>query len=217
MEVTHIVQQGEYMSRIAEQYGFPDWKVIYDHPKNKDLKEKRPNPNLLFPGDRVIIPQKEYKELNLQTGKGEKIKVKTSKTLFRVRLKGVNNKPLKNSRYTLQLGDDQSEGTTDGDGVVEHLLPTNVRRAVLKVSFEDALGSATETCMLNIGDMDPVDEFSGQRARLTNLGYDAEGAPTKDDPRFLRAVEEFQCDNKLKVDGDCGPKTQSKLKEVYGL
>jgi len=33
---------------------------------------------------------------------------------------------------------------------------------------------------------------------------------------FLSAVEEFQCDNGLTVDGDCGPNTQAKLKEVHG-
>ena len=30
------------------------------------------------------------------------------------------------------------------------------------------------------------------------------------------AVEEFQCDNNLTVDGICGPVTQAKLKQVAG-
>jgi len=34
--------------------------------------------------------------------------------------------------------------------------------------------------------------------------------------KFRSAVEEFQCDHDLTVDGDCGPQTQAKLKQVYG-
>ena len=35
-------------------------------------------------------------------------------------------------------------------------------------------------------------------------------------PEFEMAVEEFQCDQGLKVDGICGPQTQAKLKKLYG-
>ena len=33
---------------------------------------------------------------------------------------------------------------------------------------------------------------------------------------FLSAIEEFQCDHGLVVDGKCGPATQAKLKQVHG-
>jgi hypothetical protein len=33
-----------------------NWRTIYDHPSNADFKRKRPNPNLIFPGDRIFIP-----------------------------------------------------------------------------------------------------------------------------------------------------------------
>ncbi len=62
---------------------------------------------------------------------------------------------------------------------------------------------------LSSSDMTP----SGQQARLDNLGYFASDG---DDDAFKSAVEEFQCDNSLTVDGDCGPATQAKLKQVYG-
>jgi murein L,D-transpeptidase YcbB/YkuD len=57
---------------------------------------------------------------------------------------------------------------------------------------------------------------SGQVALLKILGYSA-GDVNQPDPRALRsALEEFQCDNGLQVDGVCGPKTQPKLKRVHG-
>jgi hypothetical protein len=69
---------------------------------------------------------------------------------------------------------------------------------------------------VRIGDLDPVNEETGQMARLANLGYYRASLDKPDQDELLSAIEEFQCDNKLAVDGDCGPKTQAKLKEVHG-
>ena len=70
---------------------------------------------------------------------------------------------------------------------------------------------------LSIGGLDPLDEESGQRQRLNNLGYNAGEVDSQDPQQFKSAIEEFQCDFKVKpLDGICGPVTQAKLKEVYG-
>src|ERR1051325_8947818 len=55
---THVVKKGESLSTIARQYGHSDWKAIYDHPANAGFKKKRPNPNVIHPGDVVVIPDK---------------------------------------------------------------------------------------------------------------------------------------------------------------
>ena len=59
-------------------------------------------------------------------------------------------------------------------------------------------------------------EKSGQVGRLENLGYHAGSGTPEEERLFRRAVEEFQCDHKLAVDGVCGPQTQAKLEEVHG-
>src|SRR5262249_8508870 len=73
---------------------------------------------------------------------------------------------------------------------------------------------------IKVGHLDPVEEVSGQQARLNNLGYFAgplEGKTEEENQAlFLSAIEEFQCDHGLRVDGICGPQTQAKLKEVHG-
>ena len=69
---------------------------------------------------------------------------------------------------------------------------------------------------IKIGDLDPVTEISGQIARLNNLGYFAEDIKSPDHVTVESAVEEFQCDNNLAVDGVCGPNTQAQLKKVHG-
>ena len=62
-----------------------------------------------------------------------------------------------------------------------------------------------------------MSERSGQQERLRNLGYLADPLPGDDPEELFRiAVEEFQCDHKLAVDGKCGPATQAKLRDVHG-
>ena len=61
-----------------------------------------------------------------------------------------------------------------------------------------------------------MDEVSGQLKRLRNLGYYALPDEQPDTKLFLAAIEEFQCEHDLNVDGVCGPLTQAKLKDVYG-
>ncbi len=69
---------------------------------------------------------------------------------------------------------------------------------------------------LKIGHLDPVDVQTGQIARLNNLGYFAGPLDPLDEKLLLSAIEEFQCDKGLQVDGKCGLKTQAKLVEVHG-
>ncbi|MCP5420932.1 MAG: N-acetylmuramoyl-L-alanine amidase [Gammaproteobacteria bacterium] len=58
MPGNHIVQQGENLTVIARKYGFPDWRVIYNHPNNQAFRKRRPDPNKIFPGDQIFIPNK---------------------------------------------------------------------------------------------------------------------------------------------------------------
>ena len=62
---SHTVEKGECMTSISRQYGFADYHTVYDHPQNKGLKDKRKNPNMLFPGDEVFIPEHEPKEVQI--------------------------------------------------------------------------------------------------------------------------------------------------------
>lgn len=55
-QVTHVIQRGESLSAVGRQHGVT-WQQIYFYPLNAGFRSKRPNPNLVHPGDRVFIPQ----------------------------------------------------------------------------------------------------------------------------------------------------------------
>ncbi|CAM3763489.1 LysM peptidoglycan-binding domain-containing protein [Flavobacterium branchiophilum] len=52
------LKHGETLSQIASDYGYNswDWKIIWDHHINSDLKNKRQKPENLLVGDKIIIP-----------------------------------------------------------------------------------------------------------------------------------------------------------------
>ena len=114
-------------------------------------------------------------------------------------------------RYTeceLRVGLTCYKLATDGEGRIEKRIPISATSGKLTIQGM--------VFPFQIGYLDPIDEVTGCQARLNNLGYYAGPLGQADDKRIRLAVEEFQCDHGLKVDGVCGPNTLSKLKEVHG-
>ena len=70
MGTYHTVVQGEYLSGIAKKYGFSSHKKIWDHAQNAELKKQRQNPNVIFPGDQLFIPDKRIRKNPGTRGKG---------------------------------------------------------------------------------------------------------------------------------------------------
>jgi N-acetylmuramoyl-L-alanine amidase len=68
MPKKHIVKQGECISSIADAHGFfPD--NIWNDAANTKLRGKRKDPNVLYSGDVVVIPDKQSKEESCATEK----------------------------------------------------------------------------------------------------------------------------------------------------
>jgi LysM repeat protein len=210
----HTVKQGEYLSKIAKQYGFADYKVIWNHPKNAEFKKKRKNPNILYAGDELFVPVKEGKDLSGATEQKHRFKVMRSPLKLRLVLKDIGYKPLANTKCVLHVDGEQFELTSDAKGLVEYAIRSTAEQARLQV--DDPNSPIDLEVPIHIGHLDPVDTEPGQKARLNNLGYNAGPLDKEDEALFKSAVEEFQCDQKLTVDGKCGPKTQDKLQEAHG-
>jgi hypothetical protein len=214
MPKEYIVQQGEHLSSIAADHGFPDYLPIWNHPDNAALKAQRKDPNILFPGDVVVIPEQESKTVSGETEKRHTFVVTRRLLKLRIVLRDEMGLPLANIPCKLTIEEQTWELNTDANGLLEHDISPYARTAQLLV--QDSKTGEEMEFPVRLGDLDPVDELSGMMARLNNLGYDAGNLDTPEAERFSSSVEEFQCDHGLDVDGKCGPMTQAKLKEIHG-
>lgn len=215
MAITHIVEQGECLAGIAKGYGFYNWKTIYDYPENRDFKDKRPNPNIIFPGDKIIIPDKKSKGESIETGKKIKIKLKIQHTYLRIILKDDEGNPLANVPYKLQVGSATFEGKTNEKGLLENNVPSNITEGTLTVIKQNVFGD-NYTWILKINSLDPIEEITGVQARLTNLGYRCGSIDGIKGPHTEAAIKIFQRKNGLTPNGQLNEETRSKLKELYG-
>ncbi len=150
------------MASLAKSHGFRDWRTIYDHPDNDDLRGRRPNPNHLHPGDEVVVPDKEQRVEERSTGARHAFVVRGAPTTLRVRLRGMHA-----LRYRLEVG----EGVYEGAGtMVEHDIEPDEEEAMLHVWLADT-EAPTITWRLALGQVDPIEEDSGAKRRLDNLGF----------------------------------------------
>ena len=218
MPTVHIVKQGEYISGIANAYGFSSYKKIWDDPQNAQLKLQRKNPNILFPGDRLVIPDKEERVEARATDARHRFQTVGDRLMLQLTIRTNDNEPVAHSDYTLEVEAETDRKQTDGNGSLEKTIKPGAQTGRLLLKSDDFGLDLKVT--LAIGHLDPIETVTGQIARLNNLGYDAgdvqEPESDADRLRFRSAVEEFQCNEKLRVDGVCGPKTQEKLKAVHG-
>src|SRR4029078_409649 len=119
----HLVKQGECLSSIAEEYGFSDWQIIYGHGENAALRTRRPDPNLLYPGDELYIPERDPGGQACQTDQRHTFVLSTKRTYVNVRVQDPAKQPIKNVPYKLLLDGLEVEGTTDSDGWVKTVVP----------------------------------------------------------------------------------------------
>ena len=211
----HTVAQGEHIPGLAWTYGFSDYRTIWNHPNNAQLKSKR-DPNVLFPGDVVFIPDLEHREEARSTDQRHEFVLSRPVLKLRITLEDQFEKPIAGTPCVLVVDSDSKELTTDGKGKLELEVPPSAKQGVLIIRDSKQTPHAEIPIPIKIGHLDPVEEITGQQARLKSLGYLFGEVDGKESDDFESAVEEFQCDHHLTVDGKCGPQTQAKLKQAYG-
>jgi N-acetylmuramoyl-L-alanine amidase len=212
----HSVSQGEHVCGIAANYGFSDYKTIWNHPNNADLKKLRQNPNVLYPGDSLFIPDREIKEYPRATDQSHKFKRKGTTLKLRLTLQDQYEKPIANATCVLTVGAESRTITSDGSGKINETIPFTASECLLLIQDAEQTPYGGAAIPIKIGHLDPIDEISGQQGRLSALGYYWGPIDGLSSPDFLSAVEEFQCEHDLTVDGICGKNTQAKLKQVHG-
>jgi hypothetical protein len=209
--MVHDVEQGEHLFRIARQYGFRNPYTVWKDSNNASLRDLRSNPNVLFPGDQLFIPERQEKTEVRSTNQVHQFVAELQNLRLAIVVRDANSDPIANEQCVLAVELvylQVNSLTTDEQGRIEQEIDSTAIGGEVRIRGQ--------VYFLKIGDLDPVSELSGQRARLANLGYYFGDGSIIDEAELRTAVEEFQCDYELSVDGVCGPKTQQKLLEVHG-
>jgi hypothetical protein len=214
----HTVLQGEHLARIALRYGFLDWQSVYEHPKNAELRSRRPNPNVLLPGDKVYIPDIRSKGAACSTGRTHIFRL-AGEHCVRIVVKDASGKPYANAKYQMTIGDEVRGGTTDDKGALYEYVRKSTEDAELKL-LDLGLGWT-----LKIGFLDPLHDqeqdaliVTGVKARLRNLGFYAGEVDSNLDDDAKEAVKRFQRSvlKRDEPDGDLDAETRNALQQEHG-
>jgi hypothetical protein len=216
MSTVHVVKQGDCLYRIAKQYGFADWHTIYDHADNEAFRHKRPNPNVIFPGDEIAIPDKDTKQITLPTTTKHKLKVKRPKVMLRIKLENELCEPLAGKQFELAFGEELHEGSTDGDGILEVKVKASDEVGELTVWGSGDREAERWFWHIRVGHLDPVEELVGVRQRLNNLGFYCEPKGEEPDDTLRFAVKGFQRIEGLDATGEVDDATRGKLVALHG-
>ena len=203
MPTRHEVQQGDCLSSIAAQYGI-SWEKIWNHGDNADLKQRRKDPNVLFVGDVVVVPDVAPKEQACATDKRHEFKAKRKPTRIKIRLT-IDDEPRTNLKFELQVAGTTVSGSTDGSGFLEAQIPPDAQSGLLVLGDKEP----RETYELGFGTLDPLETNEGIEKRLNALGLD-----TEDD--LEGAIRSFQAKHKMTVTGTVDDALRQKLKEQFG-
>jgi hypothetical protein len=215
MSQSHTIRQGEHASSVAAKYAFRDYRTVWESPDNALLREQRQNPNVLAPGDEVVVPDKAQKAMPVAVDMRHRFRAAVPNLWLRVTLHHFDDRPLANLRCEMSLDTGKKlEVNTDETGTLETRIPRTAKLARLTVL--DSGAPFDLEIPIQIGDLDPVELSSGQIARLNNLGYFVGDVADADEKLLRYAIEEFQVDHELTVTGQADQPTQDKLLELHG-
>jgi len=199
--LAYIVQPGDCIMSIASTRGFL-WQTLWN--ANPELKTQRGNPNVIFPGDVIEIPDKVLREEDCATERLHKFVKKGTPARFRLVVEQFNV-PLANRRYILEIDGKVFEGTTDDKGLLEVGIDPAARGGRLQMPDDNL------ECALALGHLDPLDELIGVQQRLQNLGFYFGEADGKDNEDTRAAIADFQASVSLEATGELDDATRAKL------
>lgn len=204
----HKVTEGECLSNIAHARGF-SVDALWKHSCNSELREKRTNPHVLHPGDVVKIPPRRTKRVQAGTGRVHRYRVMGIPERIHLIFEDAQGQPRKGVPYSLTVGEQVHEGTTNDDGAIRHFIPVEVTMATVVL---DGVRHA-----LQLGSLAPVTEPEGLKARLCALGYLPASALDPDAiVNYGLALARFQEEEELEATGEFDAATAAALITRYG-
>lgn len=216
MSIQYTVVRGDCLSLIAQRYGFADYRTIYNHPENAEFKRLRPDPNLIYPGDILSIPDRDPAGKPAGTEKKHVYRKKGETVNFRVVIKDEEENPYADKKYELKIDEKVLEGSTDGTGFLQQKIPADAAEGQLKVFIEEE-NLEVATWDVAFGHLDPHDTNEGAKGRLKNLNFYFGDVNNNIDEKTTASIKEFQKKHSIDDSGVLDDATRSKLQEKHDV
>jgi hypothetical protein len=207
----YVVRQGDYLFQLAQRWGF-DADEVWNAQENAVLRETRPNPQQLAPGDILQIPEERAPPPSFASGGTRRYRAEVPRVEVRFTLReGLD--PLADEPYEVHgVGRETLEGTTDGEGTLSVAVPVTTRQ--VEIRFPEMRLAVP----VLVGGLDPIDTPSGVAQRLANLGMTGFSSQLLDHrsplpPEQLEelAIRRFQSAYGLAVTGVLDEETRTAL------
>jgi N-acetylmuramoyl-L-alanine amidase len=204
----HVIRQGEYLTQLAARMGF-DASEVWNHAANRELRARRPNPDVLHPGDVLRVPAPRRAGASLSPHTTNRYRARLARVEVRIQLLDVNGQACSDKAFSVLDLPQEVRGRTDADGRAVFSVPVNTGSVRLVV------GEPPVTYRVHMGHLDPASERSGARRRLQQLGYLGALAAAEGEPWAL-ALAAFQRAHGLPATGTLDEATQQALTSAHG-
>ncbi len=159
------IKSGQCISSLAFEQAMT-WERLWKHAANTTLRTSRRHPNLLLPGDAVVIPDKQVAQTQKKVDrthtfyrKGLTCSVQVRFTAFGMPRGGEEFQALNGK---VELG----KGKLDARGMLEVTIPIEGCNKITVL-----VGKKKEKFDFEVGAVPPATEPRGIQVRLWNLGY----------------------------------------------
>ncbi len=197
----------------AESLGFAHglvWETVWAAPENADLRSSKREGLVLYPGDRLFIPERRQQWKPAPLDQRSTFRRRGVPSKIRLKLE-LNDIPEQGVPYVLEIDQQRIESWVPADGIIEHWVRPDQDDAVLWVGQ----GATRRRLLLKLRELRPLDTLEGVQNRLANLGYPVSESGELDEPTrdMLRL---FQQRNELPVTGEVDEATLARLKARHG-
>ncbi|MGO9342323.1 MAG: peptidoglycan-binding domain-containing protein [Acidimicrobiales bacterium] len=228
----YVVRDGDHIEGVAHRFGV-DADDIRQEPKNADIVTLRGDLSMLIAGDILYITSPDPSWSSLTAGSSNTFTTPVSTVDVHIKLCDDAG-PIAGASYTVEGVDPTVSDATGADGLVKFTVPVTVRSVLLTLAHAardsgDQASSADEdgapssngpppsaqTFDVHIGGLDPIEETSGVKMRLSHLGFFSGPIDPDNDEHLQWAVKAFQSSKNLDASGELDD-VRSHLRAAHG-
>ncbi len=216
----YVIRAGDDLDLLAARMGF-DAGEVWNDDQNRELRERRQDPNVLAPGDVVYLPEPHDEPQRLAAHTTNRYRAAVGRVRLDLLLTAGGPEPLANEPYEVRGAGAPISGRSDGQGHATIEVPARVRE------LELLLPEQGTRSVLRLGHLDPASDASGVRTRLANLGYlppydllppymRPERSPAELEHELTAALRRFQGEHGLSATGGLDDATRDALRRAHG-